>query len=47
LYAKNIQAFLLHLSDNNGFKWELEEEITKGSLIVHQGNIVHPALLNK
>ena len=47
LYAKNIQAFLLHLSDSNGFKWELEEEITKGSLIVHQGNIVHPALLNK
>jgi len=47
LYAKNIQAFLLHLSDSNGFKWELEEEITKGSLIVHQGNIVYPALLNK
>ena len=47
LYAKNIQAFLLHLSDSNGFKWELEEEINKGSLIVHQGNIVHPALLNK
>jgi len=47
LYAKNIQAFLLHLSDSNGFKWELEEEITKGSLIVHQGKIVHPALLNK
>lgn len=47
LYAKNIQAFLLHLSDSNGFKWELDEEITKGSLIVHQGNIVHPALLNK
>jgi NAD(P) transhydrogenase subunit alpha len=47
LYAKNIQAFLLHLSDSNGFKWELEEEITKGSLIVHQGNVVHPALLNK
>lgn len=45
LYAKNIQAFLLHLSDNNGFKWELDEEITKGSLIVHKGQIVHPALL--
>ncbi len=46
LYAKNIQAFLLHLSDSNGFKWEMEEEITKGSLIVHKGQIVHPALLN-
>ncbi|GAB4202715.1 MAG: Re/Si-specific NAD(P)(+) transhydrogenase subunit alpha [Bacteroidia bacterium] len=47
LYAKNIQAFLLHLSDKNGFKWEMEEEITKGSLIVRQGKIVHPALLNQ
>jgi NAD(P) transhydrogenase subunit alpha len=47
LYAKNIQAFLLHLSDNNGFKWEMEEEITKGSLIVHNGKIVYPSLLNK
>ncbi len=38
LYAKNIQALLYHLSDANGFKWEMEEEITKGSLIVHSGN---------
>lgn len=44
LYAKNIQAFLLHLSDSNGFKWEIDEEITKGSLITHNGKIVYPAL---
>lgn len=37
LYAKNIQTFLLHLSDKDGFKWEIDEEITKGSLIVHNG----------
>jgi len=37
LYAKNIQTFLLHLATNDGFKWEMEEEITKGSLIVHEG----------
>ena len=41
LYAKNISTFLYHLADNQGFKWELEEEITKGSLIVHNGSIVH------
>jgi len=34
LYAKNIQTFLLHLTTKDGFKWEMEEEITKGSLIV-------------
>ncbi len=40
LYAKNISTFLLHLADDKGFKWELEEEITKGSLIIHNGNIL-------
>lgn len=39
LYAKNISTFLLHLATPEGFKWELEEEITKGSLIVHNGTI--------
>jgi len=37
LYAKNLATFLLHLATKDGFKWELDEEITKGSLIVHQG----------
>ncbi|MDB5228143.1 MAG: alanine dehydrogenase/PNT domain protein [Bacteroidota bacterium] len=37
LYAKNIQTLLYHLADKDGFKWEMEEEITKGSLIVHKG----------
>lgn len=33
LYAKNITDFLLHLATKDGFKFELDEEITKGSLI--------------
>lgn len=44
LYAKNIQTFLYHLASNEGFKWEMDEEITKGSLIVHQGEAVHPSV---
>ena len=44
LYAKNIQAFLLHLATKDGFKWELDEEITKGSLIVHKGKIIATAV---
>lgn len=39
LYAKNIQAFLLHLATKDGFKWELDEEITKGSLIVNNAPV--------
>jgi len=44
LYAKNIVTFLTHLATNDGFKWEMDEEITKGSLIVHQGAAVHPTV---
>lgn len=44
LYAKNIQTLLLHLADKDAFKWEMEEEITKGSLIVYNGSAVHPSV---
>ncbi|MES2779532.1 MAG: Re/Si-specific NAD(P)(+) transhydrogenase subunit alpha [Bacteroidota bacterium] len=44
LYSKNIYNFLTHLSTKDGMKWELEEEITKGTLITHQQKIVHPSL---
>ena len=46
LYAKNIQAFLLHLATKDGFKWEMEEEITKGSIITHNGTIMQSQLKN-
>ena len=39
LYAKNMYNFINHLTENNEFKWDLEEEITKGTLIVHNGAI--------
>ncbi|GEO02675.1 NAD(P) transhydrogenase subunit alpha part 1 [Adhaeribacter aerolatus] len=41
LYARNISTLLLHLATKDGFKWEIDEEITKGSLITHQGQLVH------
>jgi NAD(P) transhydrogenase subunit alpha len=44
LYARNIKALLEHLATKDGMKWELEEEITKGSLIVHNGQVVHESL---
>lgn len=39
LYAKNMLNFINHLTEKNEFKWELEEEITNGTLIVQNGNI--------
>lgn len=47
LYAKNISEFLLHLADKDGFKWEMDEEITAGSIITHKGEILHPPLKEK
>ncbi|MEO6681324.1 MAG: Re/Si-specific NAD(P)(+) transhydrogenase subunit alpha [Ginsengibacter sp.] len=50
LYGKNISTLLLHLADKEGFKWEMEEDITKGCLITHKGELVHPftiEILNK
>lgn len=50
LFAKNISTLLTHLAGGDGFKLDLEEEITKGCLITHEGNLVHEAtreLLNK
>ena len=41
MYARNISTLLLHLATKDGFKGEMEEEITKGSLITYQGAVVH------
>ena len=41
LYATNISTFLLHLATKDGFKWEMDEDITKGALVTHQGELVH------
>src|SRR3546814_15731589 len=43
LFAKNISTLLLHLASGEGFKLDLEEEITKCCLITHQGQLVNEA----
>jgi NAD(P) transhydrogenase subunit alpha len=43
LYAKNVMNLLVHLSTKDGFKWDLQEEITAGTLITHEGkNLKEP-----
>lgn len=37
LYAKNIYNFIMHLTEDLNFKWDLEEEITNETLIVQDG----------
>lgn len=39
LFAKNVFNFIMHLTEETAFKWDLEEEITDETLIVHKGVI--------
>ena len=39
LYAKNMSNFIGYLTENNEFKWDLEDEITDETLIVKDGVI--------
>lgn len=43
MYSRNISALFTHVATKDGFKWDLEEEITKGCLITHNGELVHGA----
>lgn len=39
-YAKNVYAFLTHLATKDGFKWDMEDEITAGTLICRDGKVL-------
>jgi NAD(P) transhydrogenase subunit alpha len=40
LYAKNMATFLDHMATAEGFKYDMEEEITKATIITKDGNIL-------
>lgn len=39
LYAKNMFNYLVHLTEEGKFKWDLEDQITDETLIVYNGKI--------
>jgi NAD(P) transhydrogenase subunit alpha len=41
MFSKNVEKYLSHLCDSDGFKMDMEDTITKGSLITHQGEVRH------
>ena len=47
LFAKNIFNFIMHLTEDNKFKWDLDEEITDQTLIVKEGKIRHNGIKEK
>jgi NAD(P) transhydrogenase subunit alpha len=45
MYAKNLATLLLHLAKDGKLQWNLEEEITRGTLVTHEGKVIHPQVL--
>ena len=44
MYGKNLTTFLRHLIDDGALVLDLEDEITKGALLTHQGKITNDAV---
>jgi len=42
MVAKNVSAFLLHLVREGRIAFDLEDEITRGTLAAHGGEVIHP-----
>ena len=44
MYARNVTSFLGHLVKDGRVQLDLADELTKGPLVIHQGEIVHEAV---
>ena len=44
MYSKNIATFLLHLVKKGELTLDTEDEITKETMLIRDGEIVHPRL---
>jgi NAD(P) transhydrogenase subunit alpha len=43
MYSRNVSSFLLHLLKEGKVQFDLNDELTRGPLVTHQGEIVHEA----
>ncbi|MEP6680745.1 MAG: Re/Si-specific NAD(P)(+) transhydrogenase subunit alpha [Chloroflexota bacterium] len=43
MYAKNVQTLVKHLVKDGAIELNLEDEITRGATITHEGKVVHEA----
>jgi NAD(P) transhydrogenase subunit alpha len=46
MYSKNITTLLLHLVQQGEMKFDLEDEITRETLVTRDGRVVHPRVLS-
>ncbi|MGH7474096.1 MAG: NAD(P)(+) transhydrogenase (Re/Si-specific) subunit alpha, partial [Candidatus Methylomirabilales bacterium] len=44
MYARTVTNFLMHLLQDGRVHLDLNDELTRGPLVVHQGEILHAAV---
>jgi NAD(P) transhydrogenase subunit alpha len=44
MYARTVTNYLLHLVKDGKFQLDLNDELTRGPLATHQGEILHDAV---
>jgi NAD(P) transhydrogenase subunit alpha len=44
MFARNVAAFLAHLTHDGKLRVDPEDEITRGTLVCHGGQVLHPAV---
>jgi NAD(P) transhydrogenase subunit alpha len=46
LYSRNVNALLSNMLKDGGLVMDMDDEITRGTTIVHEGQIVHQPTLD-
>jgi NAD(P) transhydrogenase subunit alpha len=44
MYSRNMEKLLFHLTKDGAWKLDFEDEIARGSVVTHGGQIIHPKL---
>jgi NAD(P) transhydrogenase subunit alpha len=44
MYARTVTSFLAHLLKNGSIQLDLDDELTRGPLVTHEGAVVHQAV---
>ena len=44
MYSHNIATFLQHLLGDEGLEFDIEDEITRETLVIRDGQIIHPRI---
>jgi NAD(P) transhydrogenase subunit alpha len=44
MYARTVTSYLLHLAKDGQLRLDLNDELTRGPLVTHQGEVVHEAV---